>query len=224
MNYSKRTDNKDFFTKQVFYWFTNACGGDVNEFANQLYAKFTVECFEYSDDYQFFNVADYMQHTVIPHKIAVYEAGLNLLKQKWFSDFVRDRFAFLENIWTHDMSKFSAIEALGYAFHNFKSKDYDINFEMAWHHHKMNNPHHPEYWLNPSRTGEPEVLPMPNIFIVEMIADWIGAGKTYGNTLEKWLPDNIYKFRWHEKTAQTVKLILQRIDIDVKIEGATLFI
>ena len=60
----------------------------------------------------------------------------------------------------------------------------------------MNNPHHPEYWLNPNRSGELEPLPMPNIYTLEMIADWIGAGKTYGSTLEEWLPKNINKFKF----------------------------
>ena len=37
---------------------------------------------------------------------------------------------------------------------------------------------------------------MPALYVMEMIADWMGAGKTYGSTLEEWLPNNLHKFRF----------------------------
>ena len=222
--YSKRLDCQQAFKYQVFRHFVDACGGDLDEFTKIVYSRFVVEDFCYSDDWKYFNVLEYFQQKVIPHKIAVYQAGIELTRQKWFKELFIDRAQFIENLWLHDISKFSANESFGYAFHDFKSKELDLGFEMAWHHHKQFNQHHPEHWLNPNRKGELETIPMPKLFIVEMVADWIGAGLTYGNTLEKWLPDNIHKFLWHEKTAIELQGILINIGIDVKINGSTLFV
>lgn len=210
MNYSKRTDNKDAFRVNAFKKFTDTCGGSDVEFTDILYSKYTVEDFAYSDDMYYWGVLKYFTDTVIPHKIAVYQAGLELSRQDWFKIYMKeqDKEDFLYNLWLHDMSKFSANEAFGYAMYNFKDPHpkSKAGFEAAWHHHKMNNPHHPEYWFNPNRSGELEPIPMPNIYIMEMIADWTGAGKTYGSTLEKWLPDNIHKFKF-----RAVKGIVQDI-------------
>ena len=42
---------------------------------------------------------------------------------------------------------------------------------------------------------------MPKIYVAEMVADWTGAGRTYGSTLEEWLPKNIDSFLFHPSTA-----------------------
>ena len=209
MTYSKRKDNKVAFTRNVFALFTNACGGSASEFADILYARFTVEDFAYSDDTYYWGVVGYFEETVIPHKIAVYQAGLELSRQEWFKKYLTDseKEQFLENLWLHDMSKFSANEAFGYAMYNRQTGHGKDGFELAWHHHKMNNPHHPEYWFNPNRSGELEPIPMPNLYAMEMIADWIGAGNTYGSTLDEWLPKNIDKFKFG-KSENTVMNML----------------
>jgi len=211
MDYSKRTDNKEAFRINAFKLFTDECGGDSHEFVDILYSKFIVEDFAYSDDIYYWGVLKYFTDTVIPHKINVYQAGLELSRNPKIDIHLsnQDKEDFLRNLWMHDMSKFSANEAFGYAMYNFKNphpKSKDA-FEAAWHHHKMNNPHHPEYWLNPNRSGELEPIPMPNIYVLEMIADWIGAGKTYGSTLEEWLPKNIAKFKFKplSKIAEMIK-------------------
>ena len=221
--YSKRIDNQEAFKYQVFRLFTEACGGDLDEFTKIVYSRFVVEDFSYSDDWKYFNVLEYFKGKVIPHKVNVYQAGIELSRNEWFKELYIDKAQFIENLWLHDISKFSANESFGYAFHDFTSKELDLGFEMAWHHHKQVNEHHPEYWLNANRSGKLEIIPMPKLFIVEMVADWIGAGRTYGSTLEKWLPDNIHKFVWHEKTAIELNAILSNIGIKTKIQGSTLF-
>lgn len=198
MLYQKSEMNKEAFRINAFKKFTDACGGSDVEFANTLYAKYTVEDFAYGDDMYYWGVLKYFTDVVIPHKIAVYQAGLELSRQEWFKTYLgnQDKEDFIYNLWIHDMSKFSANEAFGYAMYNRKTGHGKEGFEAAWHHHKMNNPHHPEYWFNPNRGGELEPIPIPNIYIMEMIADWIGAGKTYGSSLEDWLPDNLHKFKF----------------------------
>lgn len=215
MNYSKKTDNKLAFTNQIFKRFTDATGGSAEEFADKLYARYTVEDFAFADDSYYWGVFGYFEKVVIPHKIAVYQAGVELAWQQWFKDLRIEKDVFLENLWLHDLSKFSANESFGYACYNRETGSGKEGFESAWHHHKMNNPHHPEYWLNPNRSGELEVMPMHDIYLVEMIADWIGAGKTYGSTLEEWLPKNIGKFKFHHFTAKKLQDILLKMNIDV---------
>lgn len=220
MLYSKRTDNKKAFTNNIFSLFTAEVGGEKRDFADALYERFTVEDFSYSDDHKYWHVYGYFEKVVVPHKIAVYNAGRLLAENSWFLQFIGEGIdLWMDNLWLHDLSKFSANESFGYAFHDFKNKKYDLSFEKAWHHHKTHNEHHPEYWLNPGRGGELEMLPMPKIYVAEMVADWIGAGQVYGSTLEKWLPDNIHKFMWHEQTAETVCLFLNLIGFKTVVSG-----
>jgi len=220
MDNSKLTYHKDAFTKNVFEKFTDVCGGDPKEYANILYARFVVEDQSYGDDMYYWGVLKYFQETVVPHKIAVYQAGVELLKNKELGLYLPsgDRELFLRNLWIHDMSKFSADEAFGYALYNRKTGSGKEGFERSWHHHKMNNPHHPEHWLNPNRSGILEPLTMPHIYVFEMIADWIGAGKTYGSTLEEWLPKNIDKFVFQSPKI-VASIIKQFTGINVSLKG-----
>jgi hypothetical protein len=56
---------------------------------------------------------------------------------------------------------------------------------------------------------------MDDIFILEMFADWIGAGRTYGNEIETWLPENFKTFKFHYDTKMKVKQIAKNLNIDV---------
>lgn len=214
MIYRKNVQNQQAFKNNVFKLFTDAVGGDLEEFTKTVYSRFVVEDFGYHDDMWFFGVEAYFIKKVVPHKIAVYQAGLELSRQEFFSDLYINKEEFLDNLWLHDISKFSANEAFGYSGYRFgaeNSKESKAAFEKSWHHHKMHNPHHPEHWLNPNREGKLEIIPMPKIYVLEMIADWIGAGKTYGNSLEEWLPNNLHKFQWHPETDRLVKTILSSL-------------
>lgn len=213
--YRNRTDNREALTAQIFAKFCDAVGhGNENEFARTLYGRYTVEDFSYSDDWKYWNVHGYFLEKVVPHKVEVYDAGMWLAKNDWFLPFIGEPLElWQDNLWLHDLSKFSANEALGYALHDFKSDKYDLSFEMAWAHHKNHNEHHPEYWLNPSRSGEIEPIQMPKIYIAEMVADWIGAGKTYDSPLSEWIPGNLPKFLFHPETAQGLEFLLLKIGI-----------
>jgi hypothetical protein len=84
----------------------------------------------------------------------------------------------------HDMSKFSPTEF-------FESVKYytgnrspiiacrkDIGYSKAWLHHKGRNRHHYEYWVdNFDNGGQP--LQMPYKDAVEMLCDYLGAGRAY---------------------------------------------
>lgn len=191
----------DLFAIHELKEFTDVCGGDPAELASVLQGRYVVDDFAYSDDTYYWGIIGYLKKVVIPHKIAVYQAGEELIAKEWFHTYKIDAEQFRDNLWLHDLSKFSANEVFGYAMYNRETGHGKQGFELAWHHHKMNNPHHPEYWFNPNREGKPEPILMPTIYAMEMIADWMGAGKTYGSTLEEWLPHNLHKFKFGAATS-----------------------
>lgn len=102
----------------------------------------------------------------------------------------------------HDMSKFSPIEF-------FESVKYyqgdrspidackeDKGYSEGWLHHKGRNPHHYEYYMDNFDNGG-EALIMPKKYALELICDYIGAGKaymgknfTYQKEYEWWLNKN----------------------------------
>lgn len=225
MNYAKSKDQREGFSKNVFKNFTDVCGGDPFEMFDTLLGKHTVDDFSYHDDWYYFGITGYMNKVVIPHKIAVYNAGMKLLAnpliEKELSTQCREDFKY--NLWIHDLSKFSANEVFGYAMYNRETGSGKDQFEKAWHHHKMHNPHHPEYWLNPNRSGELEPMPIPNIYILEMIADWMGASETYGTPLEEWAKKNLSKFKFSNRS-KIAELIKDFAGINAKMEERTLVV
>jgi len=208
---------------ELFMPFTNNNEGIAKWLVTSLTSQYDCRAFNALTPYGVIAIDSYLRK-VITHKIAVREAGLELLANDVVLNFLaaddtsfsNSVVQFKDRLMVHDLSKFSPDEATGYAFYSFdgattNSTEQRDAFKLAWHHHKMNNDHHPEYWFDVDREGKVEVLPMSNIAIVEMIADWTGAGKTYGNTLEKWLPNNFDKFLFHEETKTKVVDLLTEL-------------
>lgn len=90
----------------------------------------------------------------------------------------------------HDMSKFSQIEFSPSAryFQGDRSpleeEKVQKGYSIAWLHHKGRNPHHWEWWIDFDLDGRIVPGRIPSKYVVEMICDWIGAGKAYSN--DKW--------------------------------------
>ena len=109
MNYSKRIDNKEFFKLNAFKPFIDECGGDLDEFTDIVYARYTIEDYSYNND--IYNIIlNYFKKVVIPHKISVFESGLDLIKSEWIVNYINDKEKdqFIYNLWLHDISKFSS--------------------------------------------------------------------------------------------------------------------
>ena len=121
----------------------------------------------------------------------------------------------------HDRSKFSDEEFEPYARYFFddegfkkviRTKQEEVDFEKAWLYHLHRNEHHWQFWMIPNgfSNGAPmisTVLQMPEHFALEMLADWLGASKTYTGSwdMNKWLIENIPQITLHSKTAQLVR-------------------
>lgn len=85
---------------------------------------------------------------------------------------------------THDLSKLSWTE-FWESVRYFQGDSSPINeakkdkgYSLAWQHHKGRNPHHYEYWTDNYDSGI-TCIRMPYKYAVELICDWIGAGRAY---------------------------------------------
>jgi len=52
---------------------------------------------------------------------------------------------------------------------------------------------------------------MPYKYVLEMVADWIGAGEIYGSSLDEWLPKNRGTFNFSLETSVRLDIILNAI-------------
>ncbi len=91
----------------------------------------------------------------------------------------------------HDLSKFSPTEFIPAAKYwqgdrsPIEAEKEAIGYSDSWLHHKGRNKHHWEYWCDfNNETGEPFPHKIPYRYVVEMVCDWIGAGKVY--SAKKW--------------------------------------
>lgn len=127
-----------------------------------------------------------------------------VLRHKWFVLLASIRIG--APIWgaiIHDLSKFRPSEWVPYArcfYAPNGSKQYkeDYAFALAWNDHQKRNKHHYQYWVILWDRGEYEPLEMPRKYILEMIADWMGAGRAITGEWES--------NAWYEKNKENIKL------------------
>ena len=146
-----------------------------------------------------------------------------LFKHKWYV--LKE--CFKMGIWwqgiTHDLSKFLPTEFIPYA--NYFYGDYGVNnkcpakwlspivmkvsssFAYAWLLHQKRNPHHWQYWILHNDDGSTQVLEVPTKYLIEMLADWIGAGLaiTGRRDIVDWYEKNKKKIRLHPYSREQIK-------------------
>lgn len=157
------------------------------------------------------NCIRYFKEIVIPHKVHVFNEGLDLLEnQVIFGQYQINQDDFLKRLMHHDLSKFSYTEAIGYMHKHFHEIDWNSQeFKLAWNHHKHHNDHHAEHWMSVNSSGKVEYLQMSPIAIIENFADWMGAGHSYGESFVDWFPKNCSRFKFHPLTANIYADIVQ---------------
>lgn len=115
----------------------------------------------------------------------------------------------------HDLSKFTHVEFNAYALH-FHGGGAPAAFAKAWNHHLHNNAHHWQHFMfadgfNLKDAGiENGCLEMPENYMLEMVADWMGASHAYTGSYDMtdWLRKNLYKVRVHSRTATYLASVL----------------
>ena len=131
----------------------------------------------------------------------------------------------------HDMSKFSPTEfweSVKYYSGTRSPIDAckeDKGVSMAWMHHKGRNPHHYEYWMdNFDKGGEPKEMPWR--YKVEMICDYLAAGRAYmGKNFsykaeyEWWLKKLELPRRQHENDKKFVTQVLGQLAYEEETGG-----
>lgn len=126
---------------------------------------------------------------VARHKWFVFRAGLKTRAPIW-------------RLVIHDWSKLSPAEWRPYVatFYGSLSDEPHVKaaFDRAWLHHQHRNPHHWQHWLLREDDGGSKILPMPEHFVREMVADWMGAGRAITGKWEVGL--------WYSKNADKILL------------------
>lgn len=130
----------------------------------------------------------------------------------------------------HDWSKFLPSEWVPYARHFYGNypqwADMEIygkihyrgltkesvahDFDVAWLHHQHRNRHHWQRWLltldSARSDGKLIALPMPSRYRREMLADWRGAGRAYGNlNTAGWYAENRDGIQLHLETQRWIE-------------------
>lgn len=142
------------------------------------------------------------------HKLCVLRAGLWTKAPLWL-------------LLIHDRSKFYPSEFPHYARkHVGKDHSDKDGYLRCWVHHQNRNPHHWEHWVSRPKSSIfecPELnfkpAPMPMKYVREMIADWMGASRTYEGYWPNvhdwvWVDINLPDMILHTTTKQRIKLVI----------------
>ena len=121
----------------------------------------------------------------------------------------------------HDLSKFSPIEFWeSVKYYQGTSSPIDAckkanGWSKAWLHHKGRNDHHYEYWQDNFDKGG-EALLMPKECAIELICDYLGAGRaymgknfTYAKEYKWWLEKKSKPLAMHPKIKEFIDCVLQ---------------
>ena len=152
---------------------------------------------------------------LVRHKWFVLVAGLSLgvspfrlLIHDWSKFLPSEWFPYAQNFYGDNAHEgLSAIGEFGLAelapFGYFASE----RFSAAWNLHQKRNKHHWQYWLLTQDSGETFPLPMPKKYAREMLADWMGAGRTITGRWEvaEWYKKQRHRMFLHSETRQYVE-------------------
>lgn len=127
----------------------------------------------------------------------------------------------------HDLSKFSPQEFGPYARQFYDEEghkkeglrdetgSYDPSlqpdeFQLAWINHQRNK-HHWQAWVSIGDEGKLSPVAMPETYLREMVADWIGAGITYSGKMDPqgWYEANGDKMILHPASRRLLEMILE---------------
>lgn len=82
-----------------------------------------------------------------------------------------------------------------------------LRFDIAWLNHQHRNSHHWQHWVLSEDSGKTKLIKMPKIDLLEMLADWDGAGRAIhggkGNTAN-WYQSHYWDIKLHPETRNYV--------------------
>lgn len=120
---------------------------------------------------------------------------------------------------THDLSKYSEYEWAPYAqyFYGGYARDQvpeyvQRAFDRAWLAHQHANDHHWQHWVLREDSGAVQVLEMNELALLELLADWRGAGRAIlgaAADTTAWYLKNAEKMLLHPSTRAFIEGHLQ---------------
>jgi hypothetical protein len=103
--------------------------------------------------------------------------------------------------------------AMKYEYTGLYRDEIEEQFDMSWLKHIHRNPHHWQYWILREDDGDTKLIPIPMIYIKEMIADWMGAGMAISGRKDAlpWYETNKENIILHSDTRRIVEHSLHYI-------------
>lgn len=135
---------------------------------------------------------------IVRHKWFVLVAGLKIGAPLWL-------------LLVHDLSKLLPSEWFAYANYFYGGKKDQAAFDIAWLKHQHRNQHHWQAWcLIEDENWWPKPQPMPRKYILEMVADWMGAGRAITGrwAVVEWYEKNKDQILLHPNTRVEVERLL----------------
>ena len=110
----------------------------------------------------------------------------------------------------HDLSKFTLSEWIAYRNYFYGTPD-EIKFNEAWLNHIHKNKHHHQHWVLRNDDGTVVALDIPNVYVLEMVCDWIGAGLaiTGRREVKEWYEKNKDKMVLSDLTKAKVNAMIE---------------
>ena len=150
-----------------------------------------------------------------------------VLRHKWFVLLECIKYRIFWRGLIHDWHKFLPSEWYPYARHFYHSDGTKIQrrdktgyykpddtgdsaFDRAWYLHQKRARHHWQSWVMPRDDGTTRVFEMGRKDVLEMVADWKGAGRAQGTPdTGAWYLAHRSKMQMHEMTRDFVERFLQ---------------
>ena len=149
-----------------------------------------------------------------------------ILIHKWWVFYYCCKFGIIWRGLMHDNSKFSLIEFCESIKYYKKGSSpiprckMDKGYSEAWQHHRGHNDHHYEYWVDYLDMGG-IAIKMPFECVLEMIADWLAACRTYSGNIDIYDKEYIWwehtkgrNPKIHKKTIELVDNILSGLMVN----------
>jgi len=151
-----------------------------------------------------------------------------VLKHKWYVFIECSKKGLIWRGLTHDLSKFLPSEFIPYAKHfngkhtptvDMQTKNYckpaetgDDAFDEAWRLHIKRNKHHWQWWAIPELWNGVTAAEMNDIYLTEMLCDWISASKVQKNDgVKVWWDNNKDKLQLNINTRRKINEFIDRL-------------
>ena len=127
-----------------------------------------------------------------------------ITKHKYYVFYYCRKFGLIWQGLAHDMSKYSPTEFFESVRYYDDSKSPIVvckehnGYSNAWFHHKGRNKHHYEYWLDSIDNGG-NLVKMPLCYAIELVCDYLAAGRTYNGNSRSFTYAQEYDWWIHHK-------------------------